>query len=92
MSNIFNEKIYEPQLIWCLGKVAKHSAHCNFSDSDLFSLFNLLTIEENLASNRPTFIQLKQILLNKIQNFNLLENVLVDIYKDLMGDIDELVL
>lgn len=90
-SYTINNDIYEPQLIWCLGKVAIHSAYRDFSDISLFSLLNLLTVEESLASNRPTFVKLKQMLQNKFQNFNLLANVLVNLYQEVMGDINELV-
>lgn len=94
MSNIYSsdDNVGEPQLVWCLGKVGMRSTQRDSLDVGLFSLLNLLTVDGNMASSRPTFLKLEHMLRNKVQNIESLTNALVKLYQELMGDIDELVL
>lgn len=81
--------IGDPQMIWCSGEIASRASLPSFSDVGIFSLINLMTVEH--VGSRPTPIKLLQMLRNKIYNINDVQKTLQHIYRELMGDIDELV-
>uniref|UniRef100_A0A915EKK1 FERM domain-containing protein n=1 Tax=Ditylenchus dipsaci TaxID=166011 RepID=A0A915EKK1_9BILA len=81
--------IGDAQLVWCLGQVASHASLPNFLDVGLFSLLNLMTVEH--VASRPSLSKLSQMLRNKIQNVEDMPAILVQLYQELMGDIDELI-
>lgn len=82
------DEISDPQLVWCLGEVVRQACSSNCSDAGLFSLINLMTVEH--VGTRPTISKLAQMVKNKINDTDSVRKLLMVVYQEIMGDLDDL--
>lgn len=75
--------------VWCLGTIILKALSLSSSDADLLSLLNLMRLD--CVSNRPAIVKLLQLTKNRLKDCEMVTKILKDLYKEILGDIDELV-
>lgn len=81
-------ELSDPQIVWCLGEIARRISLPDCADAGLFSLINLMTVEH--VATRPNVQRLLQMVKNKLANPESIPTVLLNLYQEVLGNIEEL--
>uniref|UniRef100_A0A1I7RLI5 ULP_PROTEASE domain-containing protein n=1 Tax=Bursaphelenchus xylophilus TaxID=6326 RepID=A0A1I7RLI5_BURXY len=82
------EPLFDHHLVWCLGKIAQSISLPTSNDAGLFSLINLMTVED--IGTRPSMQKLSQMVRNKLANPDAVKKTLRLMFEEVMGNIEEL--